>query len=59
MSSRQGGKKKPLKQPKKVQKELDDDDIAFKEKQVEEKKKLKEAQDRAKSSKGFVKTGKT
>lgn len=53
--SKQGGKKKPLKQAKKERKELDADDIAFKEKQNAEKKKLKEAQDRAKSVKGFVK----
>jgi len=55
MSGRQGGKKKPLKQPKRDIKELDDDDLVFKKKQLEDKKKLKEAQDRAKSVKGFVK----
>lgn len=55
MSTRQGGKKKPMKQPKKEIKELDDDDIKFQQKQIEEKKRLKEAQDRAKNPKGFVK----
>lgn len=55
MSGRQGGKKKPLKQAKKVKKELDEDDLAFKVKQQEENKKLKEMQLRAKSQKGFVK----
>ncbi|KAF3286000.1 Translation machinery-associated protein 7, variant 3 [Orbilia oligospora] len=33
MSGRQGGKAKPLKAPKKEKKELDDDDLAFKERQ--------------------------
>ncbi|AHY78629.1 AQG_2a_G0037850.mRNA.1.CDS.1 [Saccharomyces cerevisiae] len=33
MSSRQGGKMKPLKQKKKQQQDLDPEDIAFKEKQ--------------------------
>lgn len=36
MSSRQGGKQKPLKAPKKEEKELDDHDLAFKEKQKEQ-----------------------
>lgn len=38
--NREGGKKKPLKQPKKPAKELDEEDIAFKQKQREEQKKL-------------------
>uniref|UniRef100_A0A0K0D0J7 Translation machinery-associated protein 7 homolog n=1 Tax=Angiostrongylus cantonensis TaxID=6313 RepID=A0A0K0D0J7_ANGCA len=42
MSGRQGGKAKPLKQPKAAKKELDEDDIEFKKKQMEEKKKLAE-----------------
>ena len=42
MSGRQGGKAKPLKQPKKDQKGLDEDDLEFKKKQQEEQKKLKE-----------------
>lgn len=40
MSGRQGGKKKPLKQAKKGPKELDEDDLAFKQKQKEDQKKL-------------------
>lgn len=42
MSGRQGGKLKPLKQAKKGATELDEDDIAFQQKQREEKKKLEE-----------------
>merc|ERR1712113_1140524 len=38
MSGREGGKKKPLKAPKKEAKELDDEDKAFRDKQREEKK---------------------
>lgn len=33
MSGREGGKKKPLKAPKKDGKDLDEDDMAFKNKQ--------------------------
>uniref|UniRef100_A0A3B4WMY5 Translation machinery associated 7 homolog n=1 Tax=Seriola lalandi dorsalis TaxID=1841481 RepID=A0A3B4WMY5_SERLL len=33
-----GGKKKPLKAPKKQSKEMDEDDMAFKQKQKEEQK---------------------
>ncbi|XP_041639311.1 translation machinery-associated protein 7 [Cheilinus undulatus] len=40
MSGREGGKKKPLKAPKKASKELDEDEIAFKQKQKEEQKAL-------------------
>eukprot|EP00054_Salpingoeca_dolichothecata_P003399 m.26822 g.26822 ORF g.26822 m.26822 type:complete len:65 (+) comp13825_c0_seq1:23-217(+) len=63
MSGRQGGKKKPLKQAKKGPKELDDDDLAFKQKQREEQKKLKEMQAKAKgkgplSGGGIKKSGK-
>ncbi|GAV06962.1 hypothetical protein RvY_16868 [Ramazzottius varieornatus] len=47
MSSREGGKKKPLKAPKKDAKELDEDDKAFKEKQKEQQKAMKEAADKA------------
>ncbi|XP_018653008.1 putative translation machinery-associated protein [Schistosoma mansoni] len=43
MSGREGGKKKPLKQAKKESKELDESDIAFKQKEKEEAKKLKDA----------------
>ncbi|XP_058229646.1 translation machinery-associated protein 7 [Hemibagrus wyckioides] len=38
MSGREGGKKKPLKAPKKQSKEMDEDEIAFKQKQKEEQK---------------------
>jgi len=44
MSGRQGGKKKPLKAPKKEKQELDEDDLELKKKLQEEKKALKEAQ---------------
>lgn len=47
MSGRQGGKKKPLKQAKKGPKELDEDDMAFKQKQKEEQKKLQEMKSKA------------
>ncbi|VDL78668.1 unnamed protein product [Nippostrongylus brasiliensis] len=40
MSGRQGGKAKPLKQPKAAKKELDEDDIEFKKRRQEEKKKM-------------------
>lgn len=49
MSGKAGGKKKPLKAAKKEAKELDDDDIAFQNKQKEEAKKLKELQNKAKA----------
>eukprot|EP00239_Pterosperma_sp_CCMP1384_P007768 CAMPEP_0197847396 /NCGR_PEP_ID=MMETSP1438-20131217/5966_1 /TAXON_ID=1461541 /ORGANISM="Pterosperma sp., Strain CCMP1384" /LENGTH=63 /DNA_ID=CAMNT_0043459299 /DNA_START=57 /DNA_END=248 /DNA_ORIENTATION=- len=42
--SRQGGKAKPLKAPKAKGKDLDDDDLAFKEKQKADAKAMKEAQ---------------
>ncbi|XP_061833582.1 translation machinery-associated protein 7 [Nerophis lumbriciformis] len=38
MSGREGGKKKPLKAPKKQGKDMDEDDVAFKQKQKEEQK---------------------
>jgi len=47
MSGRQGGKKKPLKAPKKKGGDLDEDDLAFKQKQKEEAKKLAEMQKKA------------
>eukprot|EP00056_Hartaetosiga_gracilis_P018713 m.11587 g.11587 ORF g.11587 m.11587 type:complete len:55 (+) comp6992_c0_seq1:189-353(+) len=49
--SRQGGKKKPLKTKKKQKGEMDESDIEFKKKQMEEKKKLKAAQDKLKGKK--------
>lgn len=33
MSGREGGKKKPLKAPKKADKDMDEEDLAFKQKQ--------------------------
>jgi hypothetical protein len=40
-------KKKPLKQPKKLAKEMDEEDKAFKQKQKEEQKKLEELKAKA------------
>ncbi|KAH6562173.1 hypothetical protein BASA62_009314 [Batrachochytrium salamandrivorans] len=52
MSGRQGGKLKPLKQPKKQAcGEMDEETMAFKQKQREEQAKLKEMQKKA-SEKG-------
>ncbi|TPX59214.1 hypothetical protein SpCBS45565_g07806 [Spizellomyces sp. 'palustris'] len=52
MSSRQGGKLKPLKAPKKKQgDDLDESDMAFKQKQKEEQARLKALKDQA-SKKG-------
>ncbi|CAK9783600.1 unnamed protein product [Cutaneotrichosporon oleaginosum] len=51
MSGRQGGKAKPLKAPKKQNKELDEDDKAFLEKQKREQAELKAAAAKA-SGKG-------
>lgn len=47
MSGRQGGKLKPLKQAKKGEKELSEEDLEFKKKQQEEQKKLKELANKA------------
>ncbi|GAB5590183.1 hypothetical protein Unana1_05083 [Umbelopsis nana] len=47
MSGRQGGKLKPLKAPKKKGGDMDEEDVAFKKKQQEEAKKLKEMQAKA------------
>jgi len=47
MSSREGGKKKPLKAPKKESKEIDDDDMAFKQKQKEQQKAMQDAKAKA------------
>ena len=52
---RQGGKKKPLKKPKKESRDLDDTDIEFKKKQQEEKKKMELLRKQAQGKKGFVK----
>uniref|UniRef100_T1JPN2 Translation machinery-associated protein 7 homolog n=1 Tax=Tetranychus urticae TaxID=32264 RepID=T1JPN2_TETUR len=56
MSSREGGKKKPLKQPKKQSGDVDEDDLALKQKLREEQKALKEAQAKA-SSRGPIGVG--
>lgn len=63
MTGRQGGKLPFKKQPKKEEKEFDDTDIAFKQKQKEEATKLKEMQQKASSkgpltSSGIKKSGK-
>ncbi|KAE8360665.1 translation machinery associated TMA7 [Aspergillus caelatus] len=55
-ASREGGKVKPLKAAKKDKKELDDDDLAFKEKQRAEAKAKKDLLDKAKG-KGPLNTG--
>lgn len=47
MSSREGGKKKPLKQPKKVSEEQSEEDVAFKKKQQEQEKALRDAKAKA------------
>ncbi|KAH3816870.1 hypothetical protein DPMN_118394 [Dreissena polymorpha] len=51
MSGRDGGKKKPLKQPKKDKGEMDEEDLAFKEKQKEQQKAMQAAKEKA-SQKG-------
>jgi len=54
---RDGGKAKPLKAPKKEKKDLDDDDLAYKEKQRAEARAKKELADLAKTKKGPLNTG--
>ena len=56
MSGRQGGKQKPLKAKKKAEKVMDEDEIAFKKKQQEEKKALNAMAQKAKG-KGPLATG--
>lgn len=56
MSGREGGKKKPLKAPKKETKDLDEDDLAHKQKLKEQQKALQEAKAKA-SQKGPLVTG--
>lgn len=63
MSSREGGKKKPLKNPKKESKELDEDDLKMKQKLKEQQKalndlKTKAAQKGPMVSGGIKKSGK-
>ncbi|XP_073834897.1 translation machinery-associated protein 7 homolog [Musca autumnalis] len=47
MSGREGGKKKPLKAPKKESKDMDENDLAFKQKQKEAQKALEAAKQKA------------
>lgn len=47
MSGREGGKKKPLKTPKKDNKELDEDDLKMKQKLKEQQKALNDAKAKA------------
>ncbi|XP_074035709.1 translation machinery-associated protein 7 homolog [Leptinotarsa decemlineata] len=51
MSGREGGKKKPLKAPKKEKGPIDEDDLAMKQKMKEQQKALQEAKAKA-SQKG-------
>lgn len=56
MSGREGGKKKPLKAPKKDKGELDEEDMAHKQKLKEQQKALAEAKAKA-SQKGPLVSG--
>ncbi|EPS29770.1 Translation machinery-associated protein 7 [Penicillium oxalicum] len=56
-SSREGGKAKPLKAPKKDKKELDEDDLAFKEKQRADAAAKKALLESTKGKKGPLNTG--
>ncbi|XP_051157428.1 translation machinery-associated protein 7 homolog [Leptopilina boulardi] len=56
MSGREGGKKKPLKAPKKDTKDLDEEDLAFKQKQKEQQKAMQDAAKKA-AQKGPLVTG--
>ncbi|KAG5888003.1 Translation machinery-associated protein 7 [Gonioctena quinquepunctata] len=56
MSSREGGKKKPLKQPKKEKGDVDEEDAAHKQKMKETQKALQEAKAKA-SQKGPLASG--
>ncbi|MFV1400458.1 translation machinery-associated protein 7, partial [Klebsiella pneumoniae] len=47
MSGREGGKKKPLKAPKKQSKEMDEDEMAFKQKQKEDQKAMEQLKAKA------------
>jgi len=53
---REGGKAKPLKAPKKAQKDLDEDELAFREKQKADAKAKKDMADKAKG-KGPLNSG--
>jgi hypothetical protein len=56
MPSREGGKMKPLKAPKKEVVELTEEDILFKQKQKENKKDLDKLKELSATPKGFIKT---
>ncbi|KAM6947407.1 translation machinery-associated protein 7 [Lycodopsis pacificus] len=63
MSGREGGKKKPLKAPKKQSKEMDEDDVAFKQKQKDDQKAMDALKTKASGkgplgSSGIKKSGK-
>ncbi|EPZ31012.1 TMA7-domain-containing protein [Rozella allomycis CSF55] len=63
MSSRQGGKLKPLKKPKKDQRDLDEDDLEFMKKKKEQEAALKQLKEKASKggpllSGGIKKSGK-
>eukprot|EP00959_Pyramimonas_sp_CCMP1952_P046736 976304-Pyramimonas_sp.AAC.1 len=57
MVGKDGGKAKPMKSAKKAEKELDDDDLAFKAKQKEEAAKLKALKEQAGKKGTFGGTG--
>lgn len=56
-ASREGGKVKPLKAAKKEKKELDDDELAYREKQKADAKAKKDMMEAAKGKKGPLNTG--
>jgi len=56
MSGREGGKKKPLKAPKKEKGDMDEDDVALKQKQREDQKALEAMKQKA-AQKGPLATG--
>lgn len=53
MSSREGGKKKPLRAPKKEKADLDEEDLKLKQKQMEQQKALANAKSKALTAKSF------
>ncbi|XP_062089361.1 uncharacterized protein LOC133795909 [Humulus lupulus] len=57
MSSKQGGKAKPLKQPKKDQKDYDETDLANIQKKKEEEKALRELKAKAQQKGAFGGSG--
>ncbi|KAF8027552.1 hypothetical protein BT93_E0454 [Corymbia citriodora subsp. variegata] len=57
MSSKQGGKAKPLKQPKADKKEYDENDLAYLQKKKDEEKALKELKAKATQKGNFGGSG--